>query len=416
MSAAAEGSAAAEWRQNWTVVLAACAGMALSTITTYATGVFVEPLEQEFGWSRVQIMSGHAFVSTTSVFAAPLAGMLVDRIGPRRIGIAAIIAMCLAVMLLGLSGSDIWQWRALWVPVAFAQFLTQTSVWGAAIASLFTRGRGLALAAMLCGSSVGSIVTPPLALFLIETMGWRMAWVGLAVIWGVLVLPLIWFLFFSAKDRQRLAPRQESAAALPKPSIWNSGMFTRRYPQLLLAGTCIAGVVVTMAVSLVPVLQSSGISRVDAVAITSLIGFTAIVGRLTIGTLLDRMDGRFIAGTCVSLPIIGLLILIQFPGSVPAATAAVLIFGFSLGAELDIVAYLTSRYFRLENFGLLFGTIVGFIGLAAGNVPLALHAVYDNTGSYAPALWAAMPFCLLSALLFLLMGPYPDQREHSQPN
>jgi nitrate/nitrite transporter NarK len=85
----------------------------------------------------------------------------------------------------------------------------------------------------------------------------------------------------------------------------------------------------------------------------------------------------------------------------------VLIFGFSLGAELDVVSYLTSRYFRLENFGFLFGTIGGFIGLAASNGPVALNAVFDATGRYTPALWAAIPICLVSALLFVLLGPYP---------
>ena len=85
----------------------------------------------------------------------------------------------------------------------------------------------------------------------------------------------------------------------------------------------------------------------------------------------------------------------------------IVVFGLSLGAELDIVAYLTSRYFGRENFGFLFGTIGGFLGLATGNGPVILNAIYDATGSYDPGLWAAMPLCVISALSFLLLGPYP---------
>ena len=93
MSVRIEGSAAAEWRQNWTVVLAACAGMAVAAVISYSSSLFIEPLEREFGWSRAQIMSGHSIASTLAVICAPFMGILVDRIGPRRIGIAAIVTL-----------------------------------------------------------------------------------------------------------------------------------------------------------------------------------------------------------------------------------------------------------------------------------------------------------------------------------
>ena len=231
---------------------------------------------------------------------------------------------------------------------------------------------------------------------------------GLGAFLLALALPIILLFFTSARDRERTSRQTgTSASALPRQSIWQSGILTRQFFQLLIAGVAIALVVVTMVVSIVPVLSASGIDRSEAAWIAGLVGVTAIIGRLAIGALLDRMDGRIIAAVCVTLPIIGLLILIHMPGSVIAASAAVLVFGLSLGAELDIIAYLTSRYFGRENFGFLFGTIGGFLGLATGNGPVAFNAVYDATGSYVPAMWAAMPLCLLSALLLLLLGPYP---------
>ena len=411
MSTRIDGNAAAEWRAHWTVVLAACAGMAVATIISYSSGLFIAPLEQEFGWSRAQIMSGHSITATIAAICAPFTGLFVDRYGPRRIGLAAVIIVCAAIAMFSLTGPSIWQWRALWLPLTVGIVLVQPSVWTAAVTSLFSAGRGLALAVTLCGSSIASFIIPKLTERLIENFGWRMAWVGLGAFWLVIALPIIWLFFTSARDKERTVKQtQVSPIAANRASIWHSGILTKRFFLLLIAGVCIALVVVTMAVSVVPVLSAGGISRSLAAWIAGLIGTTAIIGRLTIGTLLDRMDGRIIAAACVSLPIIGLLILIQMPGSAIAASIAVLIFGFSLGAELDIVAYLTSRYFGRENFGFLFGTIVGFIGLAAGNGPVALNAIYDATRSYEPALWAAMPLCLLSALLFLVMGPYPDNK------
>lgn len=403
-------SAAEEWRRNWTVVLAACAGVAASSIISYSSSLFIEPLQHDFGWDRAQVMSGHAIASIAGVICAPFTGIFVDRLGPRRIGIIAICAMCIATAMLGLAGPNIWYWRALWLPVSFAVVLIQPSVWTAAVTSLFDKGRGLALAVTLCGASVSAIITPPLTYYLIETFGWRLAWAGVGAFWALLTLPLALSFLTSARDRQRLASAgKRGLDDHARPPLRKSGILTPPFLQLLLGGVCIGGVVVTLGVSLVPILSSNGLTRAQAAGIASLLGLSSIAGRLAIGTLLDRVSGRVLAAVCVSLPIFGALILIHFPGSAFAASAAVLIFGLSLGAELDVMAYLTSRYFGLENFGFLFGTIGGFIGLAASNGPILLNASYDSLGSYIPALWTAIPICLFSALMFLLLGPYPPR-------
>jgi MFS family permease len=401
-------SARAEWRDSWKVVLAACAGMASSAILSYSTSLFIQPLQHDFGWSRAQVMSGHSVASIAGAICAPFIGLFVDKYGPRRLGIAAVAAICIATAMLGLTNSSIWVWRALWLPIALAVVLIQPSVWTAAVTSLFSAGRGFGLAVTLCGTSIASIIIPPLTYYLIATFGWRLAWVGLGLFWAVVTLPLIWLFFSSAADRVRMAPTGLLATPQPRSSLRTSGMLTRQYWQLLLAGVCIAGVVVTLGVSLVPILSSNGLPRKEAASIAALLGLSSIAGRLAIGSLLDRMNGRFLAAICVSMPIAGILILIHYPGSVAAAAAAVLIFGLSLGSELDVMAYLTSRYFRLRNFGFLFGTIGGFIGLAASNGPVLLNATFDATGSYIPALWAAIPICLVSATMFLLLGPYPE--------
>ena len=190
---AIEPSARAEWRQNWPIVLTAAIGIAATTVISYATSLFIQPMSEEFGWSRAQVMSGAAVSGIASVIMAPFTGIVVDRIGPRRLGLVAISLLCMAVAMLSLSGGNIWGWRALWIPVAVAMVLGQPSVWTAAVASLYIKGRGFALAVTLCGSSISSIVYPPIAYYLIENYGWRMAWVGLAGFVALFALPLLWF-------------------------------------------------------------------------------------------------------------------------------------------------------------------------------------------------------------------------------
>ena len=64
MSTRIEGSAAAEWRAHWPVVMAAMAGMAVASLISYSSGLFIEPLEKEFGWSRAEIAAGHSIAAT----------------------------------------------------------------------------------------------------------------------------------------------------------------------------------------------------------------------------------------------------------------------------------------------------------------------------------------------------------------
>ncbi|MGE3693405.1 MAG: MFS transporter [Novosphingobium sp.] len=410
MAARLEGSAREEWRSHGTVVLAACAGAAMSATTSYSTSLFFEPLEQEYGWSRVDITSVHLFGSLFALTIGPFVGHALDRFGSRRVGIAAVLCFFAAFSMLALTTSNIWIWRALWVQMALVSMLYQPMVWSSAVASFFTAGRGFALAVTLSGTSLCSVLTPPLTVFLIDKLGWRLALPALAACWTVVVLPLVLLFFFSARDRERGDP-QSVQSGPAHPGFFKSfrgEALTWRFLQVAVAAFSIALVVVSTALTIVPILSSNGIARGTAAGIAALLGLSSIAGRLTIGLLLDRFPGRLIAGVAVCMPIAGSLVLLGNPGSVPAAAVAVVIFGLSLGAELDILAYLTSRYFKLASFGLLFALVGGFVSLAGALGPVLLNAVYDATQSYALALWGIIPVCLISAVLFLLLGPYPE--------
>jgi len=412
MPEAAESHVApSEWRQHWPAVLAASSGMALAATISYSTALFIAPLEKEFGWSRANISSGHVIAGLFTIFCSPWTGWLVDRFGCRRVGLIAAVAMCISLAMLSLAGPSLWSWYALWLVVAVAVVLIQPMVWTSGVTSLFHERRGLALAFTLCGSSFCSVVTPPLTYWLITHLGWRLAFVGLAAIWGAVTLPILLLFLTSATDKARRARRA------PVPRLPHAGrevrqiMLTRRFLTLLIAGFCFGMVVVPAVVTIVPLLSANGIAASKAAGIAASVGFASIFGRLNIGLMLDRLPGRFIAAACATLPIIAYAILIARPGSVPAATVATLVLGLALGAELDILAYLVSRYFPIRNFGTLFGTIGGFITLASSVGPVALNKVYDLTHSYQPALWGLIPLCLLAALLMLTLGDYPPREE-----
>ena len=407
--------AAGEWRRGWPVVLAGAAGMALSTIAVYSSGIFIAPLEAEFGWSRAQISSGLTMLPVLGVIFSPFVGIAIDRYGPRRIGIVGGAGYLACIGALALTTGSIWSWWALWLLLGVFALAIKPTVWTAGVSSLFTAGRGLALSVMLCGTGLGSSLTPIIANWLIAHHGWRAAFVGLAAFWSVLLLPVIYLLFGSAADRARKARGRGGpmAATAPVPTMLEGvsareGLLSWRFAKLALAAFLTSLAVVSFVVNAVPILSFTGLSRDTAAAVAGLVGISTIVGRLGGGYLLDRVNGNIVAGVAVALPVIPAALLIAAPGVVPVAAVAALVLGLSLGAELDAVAYLATRHFGLRNFGVIFGTIAGLLSLSTGLGPLLVSLTYDLSGSYVPVLAAYIPLSLIASALFFSLGRYPD--------
>lgn len=406
--AAENMGARAEFARNWKVVLAGALGMALGSVGVYALGIFIQPLEQEFGWTRAEIVGGMTIVAVIGVITAPFAGLIVDRIGPRRIGMFGVVIACLGLASLSMAGPSIWSWWLLWVPLALVGMFVNPTVWTSGVSSLFDAGRGMALALVLGGTALCSTLTPILSNYFIETFGWRQAFVMLAAFWAALVIPVVWLFFSSASDRHRVvsSSRKIDLAVLSGVAV-REALLSGKYIRLASAGFLASLIVVSLVTGLVPILTSLAIERQSAANIAGLIGISTVVGRLTGGYLLDRINGNLVAAGSLILPIIPCVLLLAYPGSIAAASIATLVLGLSLGVELDAVAYLVSRHFGMLNYGVLFGTIVGLLSLATGLGPLLISFVYDATQSYNAVMWGYIPLCLLTSALFASLGRYP---------
>ena len=110
-------TASAEWRANWILVMAAAAGLSLSAVSSSSLGVMMEPIENQFGWSRTEISFGTSLVSFIGMALATAMGLLIDRIGARPVGLAAATLMCAGIAMMSTVGDAVWQWWALWAIV-----------------------------------------------------------------------------------------------------------------------------------------------------------------------------------------------------------------------------------------------------------------------------------------------------------
>jgi MFS family permease len=334
----------------------------------------------------------------------PLIGKLIDRWGPRTIGLRGAFLYCVALASLGLVGPSLWGWWGLWGLVALAAVLIQAPVWTAAVASRFNKSRGLALAATFCGGGLASSLMPLIASGLIAELGWRAAYPAMACLLGAVCIPLIFLYFRGASDLPRHMVRDERQ--LVGLDV-REAILSVRFFSLGLASLFLMIPITALLVHFIPILASVGLSQGEAAGAATFIGIGSIVGRLTCGMLLDRMSGALLGAGAFLLPLLVVILLLAFDGQVAVALVIAALLGLSVGSEVDVLAYLTSRYFGLRNFGTLFGILVGIQTIAYAIGPPLAGLLYNRDHAYTTFLLGTVPLFVLSALLVARLGRYP---------
>jgi MFS family permease len=410
-------NAATEWRSFWSLPLAAAFGYSTSVLHVYSLGPFMEPLQHDFGWSRAQIAGGITITGTVAaLFSIPI-GLLVDRLGPRPIALVGVLLMTASYGLLGSATGDPTNWLFLWGVMAIANLFLQATVWTSAVASRFEESRGMAFAVTLSGASVAATVFPLLATWLIGAHGWRKAFVEMGAIWAALVFPILFIFFRGARDQglkkltaAPLAPRVSVGLSVPE------GLRTPAFYQLVLAAGLFTLPAIGIIVHFVPILKDAGADPLAAAGIASLVGIFSIFGRLGTGFVLDRVPGHLVGAGVFLLPILACALL-YFSGANPSNQAiAAAIFGLTVGAEVDVIAYLASQHFGLKHFGVFYGAMVGALALGAAFGPLAAGTAFDRYGSYRPFLVLTMILMGVSSVaMATLSRPRFGKQQRSTP-
>ncbi len=163
-------TALGEWKRHWPLAFVSTAGLTFSPIAVYSLGLVMEPLQQEFGWSRGDISSGMIVVSIFAILFSSPVGAVIDRFGARRVALPGMLAGMFAIAALSLASGALWQWMALWVFYAIAALFIKTTLWCTAVSKAFFASRGLALGVVLCGTAISQTLTPKIAQLLIDNL------------------------------------------------------------------------------------------------------------------------------------------------------------------------------------------------------------------------------------------------------
>jgi predicted MFS family arabinose efflux permease len=394
-----------EFRAGWPVVLSSMLGigLGLSPLPFYTTGVFAPYLMKAFGWSLGQIMAGITVTTAVVLFAGPLAGFLALRYGARRIALSSLVLFAFSFMAFGLSNGSLPLYYATWAAAALVGAGTLPITWTVAVNQRFEVRKGLALGISLMGTGLFGFFSKPLLAWMIHSFGWRGGYVGLGLLPLVISLPVAFFLFFE-KPVEAIGPSEVK----PVPEGLTFAQTTRQWRFWLIAIILIpvsfglAGPIPNME----NILKITGFAPSSIIALTSLIGLSALSGRLVGGWLLDRIWAPAVALIILASPAISCFLLSQPTLSPAAAGVSIWLIGFAVGVEYDLIAFLIARYFGMRSYTASYGVLYVFFSIGAGVGPLLFGWSFDKTGSYRSILEICFVVLLASGLLLLTLGRY----------
>ncbi|ESZ87816.1 MAG: MFS transporter [Blastomonas sp. CACIA14H2] len=380
-----------ELADGWPIVLAAALAIGVGTmgIGFYSLGLFVQPLQAEYGWSRASVSGAATFQQIGIFLSAPLVGWLADRWGARPIAVASFVATPLALLALSRVGSSVAAWDALWLLVSLAGAGTTPAIWARIVSLRFDAARGLALGLMLMGTGTAAILAPALLGPIFAQSGWRTALVVMAG--ATLAIGLPASLLVGTADR-------------PAPGERHRGRFeaSRQTLMLLLIAFLLGLIVAGLIVHLVPLLIDRGMAATEAAQTAAIVGVAVLAARLVVGYLFDRFHAPYVAALFLLSPVVAALLLW---GGGPVTIAALML-GLAAGAEVDMLAYFTGRYAALANYGATYGGVLGIFCLGAGLGPMLFGAAHDGMGGYDAALLGSALVLSLVVVLIATLGRY----------
>jgi MFS family permease len=382
------------------VLATACCGVFVSfaSVVVYTFGVFLKPLASTFHWSRTQVSLAFTLAALTVAVCSPFLGRLLDRFPARRIVLLCTVVYAAAFGSLALLTPHLWHLYAVFVLLGIVGNGTTQLGYARVVSAWFDQKRGRALAAVMAGSGMGSMVFPPFAQALISAYGWRTAYAVLAALILALGVPLAALFLYEPVDS--VSPALELIREKAGSSVW-SRPFLGIALALLLFSFATNGLNAHWAA----LLTDAGAPPGQAALVLSMAGAAALISKISTGYLLDRFRAGLVAATLVAFCGVGFGLIIA--GHAPwLSLAAAILVGAGMGAESDAVPYLLTRYFGLTRFSELYGYTWCVYAVAGASGPVAMGAVFDHTGSYRAMLIVTLVLVLSASAIFALLPEY----------
>ncbi len=373
---------------GWRIVGAAFINLFLTTgIVYYGFPVFYVSLTQSLGFTRQQAMAGnfYGFLLVAPLFGL-LAGVLIDRLGPRAIILCGIGFSGLSFIFLGMI-SSLWTYYFLCLTEVIGYVLAGPIPNQVLVANWFRKFRGRAMGYAYLGLGLGGVAAPVFIHWLIENFGWRRAFEVIGVIFLVVLFPVgIWITRSSPREMELLPDGAPGGDAEPAASETRAVQVSRvlRTPDfwlLLIGSALVIGAIGAVISNFILFLRDAGHSIGWASRALSILLVSSLAGRVTVGYVADRFTRKnvmalFYLMLAAAIP----LLFIQDSGMSTIVFA--LIFGFAMGADYMLIPLVAADCFGLAALGKLLAIIIMADSVAqSGGAVMAAH-IFDMRRSY----------------------------------
>lgn len=370
-----------EFSAGWKIVLTAMLGVAFSgtNILLYSVGAIAPELSATFGWSHGAIQLGSLVSILVTLISLPIVSILSDRLGVRVVTLWSVILASACLFLHAFLPNQILIFYLIVAITAFACAGTLPLTWTKMVTTWFRERLGLALGLTLLGTGLGGALLKPLVAGLIAEFGWRGAYVGLACIPLIIVLPLVvmWFRSpdgaESAEDEIQSTEGDGGFGAIL--TDWRFWVIAIAYLPI---GFAVPGLITNMEL----ILGTSGGDESVVVIAAALFGVFVIIGRIVGGYLLDRFNPSLVGATLILSLSIAFVILAGQDLSPNMIILAIALAGFGTGVEFDVLSYLIDKIFGSALYNKAFGGAMAVLYLGAAFGPFLFGRTYDANGDF----------------------------------
>lgn len=394
---------------GWVMVAVTFLTSLISSASVGAPGVFILPLEKEFGWSTTQISSALSIRLLLFGLMAPFAAALMERFGLRKVVVSA-LAIIAAGLLASLAMTQAWHLIALWgFVVGFGTGMTAMVLGATVAARWFVARRGLVVGILSASVATGQLIFLPILAHITDAMGWRTA-LGLMCLMLIVAASLVFLLMRDRPSDMKMLPfGDDGSTPAVKPAhpptistvftvlkdASQTRVFWVLFGTFFICGASTNGLVQT---HLIPMCADFGIPATTSATLLAAMGIFDFFGTIMSGWLSDRYNNRWLLFWYYGLRGLSLVFLPFTDFSFYGLSLFAMFYGLDWIATVPPTVKLSVKNFGPERAGMVFGWV--FVGHQIGSASAAFGAGLTRTllESYLPAFFFAGALCIVAAI------------------
>jgi len=372
---------------GWIMLFAIALMSFASSGSRFSFGVFVIPMSQELNWGRDQLALAASLNLILAGLLRPVVGILADRMGSKIIAMTG-VALGGTALLLTSFARELWQfYLAYGILLAIGYSFTSPVTITTLVGRWFVKRRSLAMSIGSTGTSLGELITVPLAMLAVLTVGWENAFRVIAGFMIFVVLPVGALLLYNRPSDKGLEPygfvpgesaaRRAQSVALTLRQASRTGDFWR-----LSLGFFVCGFTMSFASThFVPFAMDMGFEQMAAANALGMVGAFALCGGLTTGFLGDRFPRKNVLATVYLLRGLAFAILLQ-ARDLPTLYLGSFVLGISWTSTGALTSAISADKFGLKNLGTIFGTMYVIMPIGTGIGAYVAGLIYEVRHGY----------------------------------